>query len=216
MFPIHFAPRHIFKTVINQAEWLDGTSALYQKYVGTETVSLRVAMSLVLSLWIAVLTVSGFDPTLLPATEISGPSKIPKQIFTYWESPTLPPSVQTTHDNWRRQNPDWQIHVLSQQTLENFLSSESLSFIRGSEASRFTSVGPAQMSDVLRVEVLAQNGGVWLDASVALTESLEKSWLGEVESGACLQGFSLDFALLEAKAVNLRCSAWWKQRWKMG
>lgn len=215
MFPIHFAPRHIFKTVINQAEWLDGTSALYQKYVGTETVSLRVAMSLVLSLWIAVLTVSGFDPTLLTATEISGPSKIPKQIFTYWESPTLPPSVQTTHDNWRRQNPDWQIHVLSQQTLENFLSSESLSFIRGSEASRFTSVGPAQMSDVLRVEVLAQNGGVWLDASVALTESLDK-WLGEVESGACLQGFSLDFALLEAKAVNLRCSAWWKQRWKMG
>ena len=168
-------------------------------------------MSLVPSLWIAVLTVSGFDPTLVTAiTEISGPSKIPQQIFTYWESPTLPPSVQTTYDNWQRKNPDWQIHVLSDwHTISRFLSSESLRFIRGSEASRFTVLSPAQMSDVLRVEVLAQNGGVWLDASVALTESLDKSWLGlgEVESGACLQGFSLDFALLEAKTVNLRCSA---------
>jgi len=132
-------------------------------------------------------------------------SRIPQQIFTYWDTPSIPLSVQVTINTWQRQNPSWQIHVVSGENLEDFLSSESLSSIRSPEFKDFMSVlGPAHMSDVIRVELLAEKGGVWLDATVAATEGFDK-WLAHVdESSACLHMFDLDFQLLEAKSINLR------------
>ena len=86
-----------------------------------------------------------------------------------------------------------------------FLSSESLSSIRSPEFKDFMSVlGPSHMSDIMRVELLAEKGGVWLDATVAATEGFDK-WLADVDEGsACLHTFDLDFQLLEAKSINLR------------
>lgn len=144
-------------------------------------------------------------------------SRIPQQIFTYWDTPFIPLSVQVTIDTWQRQNPSWQIHVVSGENLEDFLSSESLSSIRSPEFKDFMSVlGPAHMSDVIRVELLAEKGGVWLDATVAATEGFDK-WLAHVdESSACLHMFDLDFQLLEAKSINLRNSSNWRSHFSDG
>ena len=140
----------------------------------------------------------------------SSASKIPEQIFTYWDSPSIPLGVQVTLDTWQRHNPSWQIHVVSPATLGVFLSPESVSFIQGPEVKRYMSgLGPPQMADILRVELLAENGGVWLDATAAVTESFDK-WLGQgVMPTTCLHGFDLDFQLLEAKSINLRNSSNW-------
>ena len=134
---------------------------------------------------------------------LAAAADVPQKIFTFWDT-APPPSVLRSMDTWRRQNPIWEVHLLSPKNLEHFLSSESLDFIRTAE--NMTEMGPTYLSDLVRVEVLAENGGVWLDATVALTKPLS-AWIPSRPS-TCFYGFDLDFRLLAAKAVNLRSGNW--------
>ena len=62
-----------------------------------------------LALW---LSLGGFlDGAGVVAAPAAAPAAIPQKIFTFWETPPWPPSVQRSIDTWRKQNPEWQIQV---------------------------------------------------------------------------------------------------------
>eukprot|EP00438_Fugacium_kawagutii_P033771 Skav222177 [mRNA] locus=scaffold5891:26285:27379:- [translate_table: standard] len=117
-------------------------------------------------------------------------------------------------DTWRRQNPTWEIEVLSPTSFQHHLDEDARSFLESPAALQIRSLGPVQFSDLVRVEVLAAQGGLWLDATIALTEPLEL-WVS-ADSDSCFQGFDLDFAQLEAKAINLRSDANWTRHFVDG
>jgi hypothetical protein len=87
-----------------------------------------------------------------------------KIIWTCWfqgeDDPDMPKLNRECIKRWRELNSDWQVNVLSDETIGNYVP-EYFDILKGSpERSR-----PAK-SDLLRVLLLSKYGGVWADASV--------------------------------------------------
>ena len=108
--------------------------------------------------------------------------------------------MQHSLDTWDNRAPDWEVHVLSRANLRDYLDEERLPV-------GWRDLNVLQLSDLIRLEVLAERGGVWLDATVALVEPLE-AWVPELSEQGALIGFDIDFALLQAKEVSPSCSGW--------
>ena len=154
--------------------------------------------------------------------------RVPPKIFTFWDRPQWPASVEQSIDTWRRQNPQWEVQVqlqrfrsvsswfrvgaskaesifaafkqecfcplmfhvprmpkrfflpqvITPENMGNFLSSEALDFIDSPAALEMRRLGPTHFSDLVRVELLVEQGGLWLDATVALSEPVDR-WVQE-------------------------------------
>mmetsp|Transcript_139893 Transcript_139893/g.447405 ORF Transcript_139893/g.447405 Transcript_139893/m.447405 type:complete len:467 (-) Transcript_139893:12-1412(-) len=124
---------------------------------------------------------------------------IPHDIFTFWEGPR-PELVERTLTTWQRFARGWTIHVVNKGNLADFLNLQALP--PGWEA-----LNVLQLSDLVRLEVVAAHGGVWLDATAALATPIEL-WVPESSDGGTLIGFDLDFALLKAKEVSPSAVDW--------
>lgn len=114
---------------------------------------------LVVGMWqwvILVLTVIVLILILNRVTS-SFQSEIPKIIWTYWDDPNVPLLTQKCLDNWKRMCPEYEIKVLNKNDVPD----------------EYKDLTPQRQSDWLRVERLKTYGGIWLDASVILTESLD-------------------------------------------
>ena len=84
-------------------------------------------------------------------------AEIPKIIWTYWDSPNIPMLIRKCMDNWKRMCPEYEIHLLNKSDVPD----------------EFKDLSPQRQSDWLRLERLKTHGGIWLDASIILTESLD-------------------------------------------
>lgn len=82
---------------------------------------------------------------------------IPKKIWTFWDEPEVPPLIQKCMANWKRMCPDYEITLLNKSDVPE----------------EYRDLSPQRQSDWLRCERLKTHGGVWLDASIILTESLD-------------------------------------------
>lgn len=92
-------------------------------------------------------------------------SRIPKIIWSYWhDHDTMPDVVKKCIESWKTQCPDWDIRVLSEKDTPKY---------------RHSSDSHQRHSDFVRLDLLNKHGGVWLDASVYLNESLD--WLDEYD-----------------------------------
>jgi len=91
---------------------------------------------------------------------------IPKKIWTYWHDDNLPDVIKRCIDNWRKYNPDYEIIILNNNNYTDYIKKCD---ILNYPASRFH----ARVADFMRIHVLNQNGGIWLDASTILHESLD-------------------------------------------
>lgn len=83
--------------------------------------------------------------------------EIPKIIWSYWDDPNVPPLTQKCMDNWKRMCPEYEIKLLNKSDVPD----------------EYKDLTPERQSDWLRLERLKTHGGIWLDASVILTESLD-------------------------------------------
>lgn len=124
---------------------------------------------------------------------------LPKNIYTFWEG-SQPELVQQSLDTWQRQSPTWDVHLINKSNLQEYISVDSL-------PSGWTALDVLQLSDLVRLEVVAERGGVWLDATIALTQPLE-TWVQETGTPSGLIGFELDFALEQAKEFNPSAEDW--------
>ena len=86
---------------------------------------------------------------------------IPKIIWSYWDSFDIPPLVNLCIQNWKRYCPNYTIRVLNKSHLPE----------------GFYELDPPRASDWIRLNVIKRYGGIWLDASIFLTQSLD--WVTE-------------------------------------
>lgn len=98
----------------------------------------------------------------------SAPRVLPRNIWIYWDRglDAAPEVVKMCIESWQIKNPGWAVHILDQDTVSEFISmSESLSEM------------PVQAySDLLRLRLLKEHGGVWVDATAYCVRPLDE-WL---------------------------------------
>lgn len=99
-----------------------------------------------------------------------GRFSIPKLIFFYWDRgiSSAPSLVGSCLDSWKRNNPDWELVLLDDSNLANWLTEESM--LSGIEMSI------QKRSNLIRLELLNKYGGVWTDATVYCLRPLD-DWL---------------------------------------
>jgi hypothetical protein len=106
-------------------------------------------------------------------------SKIPRVIYTYWHSKEVPNTVQKCIDSWKRHCPTYTIHLITKDTIDKYMDTSLLHH----------SLGQAFLSDMIRLHVLADKGGIWMDASVYLNEPLDWVHSYQVHTDCELVGY---------------------------
>lgn len=77
-----------------------------------------------------------------------------------WDS--APQLVKLVHASWQFHNPHWEIVLLDQQNIHLYI-----------EAPVVKNISCAALSDIIRLKLLAQHGGVWADATMACLRPLD-------------------------------------------
>ncbi len=91
---------------------------------------------------------------------------VPKTIWFLWLQGIVnaPIIVRKCYQSWLVQNPGWDVVVLDQSSIRDYVSIETLHMT------------PQALSDILRINILAEHGGVWVDATCFCMKPLD-SWL---------------------------------------
>ncbi len=99
---------------------------------------------------------------------------ITKIIWIYWQQgwDDAPNLVKQCKDSWVKLNPDYEIHVLDQNSLFNYVD-----FPAGIDLQR-KDLDIQKVSALIRSALLAEHGGAWVDATVVCTRPLS-GWLKE-------------------------------------
>lgn len=108
---------------------------------------------------------------------------IPRVIWAYWNGDAPPLLIQRCFENWQRFNPDFAIHILNDQTVAQHIPEMP---------PEVAQLAVAKRSDWIRLELLRLHGGIWLDASTILTESLEWVLRQQEVSDADFIGYYLE------------------------
>ncbi|AYV77189.1 MAG: hypothetical protein Barrevirus18_3 [Barrevirus sp.] len=87
---------------------------------------------------------------------------LPKTIYGYWDNLDNNPVVSAHIDTWRRKLKGWQIIILNKNNVANYVSKEFMNKYQNLDATRF--------SDFLRLDLLKNNGGLWMDTSTIIID----------------------------------------------
>lgn len=88
---------------------------------------------------------------------------LPKIIYAYWDDLDKNNIIKSHINTWKRKIPkDWQIHLINKNNIARYVS---VDFIK-----RYSNLGSTRFSDFLRLELLSKTGGVWMDASIFITD----------------------------------------------
>lgn len=93
-------------------------------------------------------------------------TKIPRHIWTYWNEAQVPEIVNKCIETWRKNNPDYEITVITRDTIKDYITDPDILSLRFAQT-------PQQIADLVRAHVLAKYGGIWCDASIIMNKSLE-------------------------------------------
>ena len=107
---------------------------------------------------------------------------VPKIIWCYWDSDNLPPLIKTFTDCWKFKLKSWTVNVITPSTINKHLSKE---------IKKPTHLIPAHFADWLRLYLLRDHGGVWIDASTIIEneQALDRYYTEFCQSGKELFGF---------------------------
>ena len=98
-------------------------------------------------------------------TEAKQINEIPKKIWIYWNNyPIDSPTVEICLAEINRLHPNYKVVVVHQETLLEHLPNFPLDILKKS---------PALSSDLIRLKLLSEHGGFYLDASTLLSENLD-------------------------------------------
>lgn len=90
--------------------------------------------------------------------------EIPKIIWSYWDDQQVPELVKVCFDSWKK-NKGYTINILNEKTYKDFIP--DLDHGNFDSKTRF--------ADYLRFRLLSLYGGVWMDATIFCTKSID--WL---------------------------------------
>jgi hypothetical protein len=96
-------------------------------------------------------------------TDINTDYILPKYVWGYWDNLELNSIIQSHINTWKRKIPkDWRIIILNKENYHNYVSKEFVN--------KYNDLNPTHFSDFLRLELLQKYGGVWMDASIIITD----------------------------------------------
>jgi hypothetical protein len=105
---------------------------------------------------------------------ITDDPRIPRKIWMLWLQgwENAPDIVKASHHSWVQKNPTWIVHFLDRQSLETYISKETIVsiFQKNKSLNAF--------ANQVRLELLHKFGGVWADATTICAASLDQ-WLPE-------------------------------------
>ena len=117
---------------------------------------------------------------------------IPGLIYTYWHRARMPPLVHACVQRMREANPQWQVIVLTAVDLP-----ETIQALPANVA-----------SDWIRLQKIAETGGVWLDASCICARSVETWIVDGCISGFCSYEGAIDSYAFAAPACSALIGRW--------
>lgn len=119
-----------------------------------------------------------------------------KRIWIYWQQgfENAPEIVKLCAESWKTLNPDYEVTLLDESNLGNFIS-----IPREFNLSR-KPISLQLYSDFIRLELLTQHGGVWVDSTVYCAKSLNE-WLPEYSS-------QNDFFVFQSPGKDRLISSW--------
>lgn len=99
---------------------------------------------------------------------------LPKTIWFLWLQglSNAPDIVKNCYESWVKYNPDWNVVLLNEHNIPDYISLKPVQ------------VTNQALSDIIRINLLAKYGGVWVDASCFCTTPLD-NWLPQYSA----QGF---------------------------
>ncbi|MEC6815533.1 capsular polysaccharide synthesis protein [Photobacterium toruni] len=109
---------------------------------------------------------------LLSVSEtVGGENKV---IWMFWDSglESAPDVVKLSHASWVIQNPDYQVILLDNKTIQSQLGFDFFAVFKAMTVD----LGAAGKSDLLRLYLLNRFGGIWADATTFCKQSLT-TWL---------------------------------------
>lgn len=112
--------------------------------------------------------------------EIKNRKAIPKIIWAFWDSKEMPELVKICINNWKELHPDFEINILNNETIHTFLPNFP----------KLKDFNPVFKSDLLRLSLLKEYGGIYLDASVFLNQRLDQHISFYIENNLDLLVFS--------------------------
>lgn len=90
----------------------------------------------------------------------------------WWQGlENAPELVRRCYGSWQHHNPDWEVRLLDETNVGSYVDLEK---VRASD----NEIRLQALSDIVRVELLARHGGVWVDATCFCMGPLD-NWLGE-------------------------------------
>lgn len=99
---------------------------------------------------------------------LEGATSIPKILWTYWNHTQPGAFVHECIQSWRLHCADYEVHLVHPGNLSEYVPEADL-------PPQFVQMHPTKQADWLRLYLVANHGGFWLDASTLLTRSLD--WL---------------------------------------
>jgi len=110
------------------------------------------------------------------------PGDLPRRIYMFWDSgeESAPEIVKLCIQSWRDKNPRWVVEVLDQKSANQILP----------RAMFPDSLNTAHYSDLLRITLLRERGGVWADATCLCMRPLDE-WIINAFNQSSFFAFSL-------------------------
>ena len=110
--------------------------------------------------------------TALMFREKKNYNQAPKRIWTYWDrEDQIPKTVKMCMRGWAKWNPDYEIVLLTKKNYQGYVTIPS-----NVTSHPIFDGNPARYSELVRLWILAERGGIWMDPSVFLKAPLE-DWM---------------------------------------
>ena len=100
---------------------------------------------------------------------------IPKIIWSYWDSGIKNGGylVNKSYLSWKKYHPDYEIIFLDDNNINEYIDIES--YYKNINFKQFNKMEKVKKADLIRCVLLSEYGGIWIDSSFLLIESLD--WL---------------------------------------
>lgn len=107
---------------------------------------------------------------------------LPKVVWTHWNTENPPIEIKKCIERMQKMLPDWKVNFI---TTEKYIQS----LPEGEVPSSFGNYSVEHQSDWIRLHLLKNNGGCWIDSGVILNESINPLWQDCVRNQADLLVF---------------------------
>jgi hypothetical protein len=107
----------------------------------------------------------------------------------------MPELINYCYNSWLKHNPDWKIIFLDKNNLIKYLDKRTFTLIQNTKFSK-----AASMSDIIRINLLKNHGGVWTDSTTYCCKPLNDWLFDYMENGF--------FAFASPQRANTLISSW--------